>query len=230
MGYGSTTEYFLNSGRVHVDKMRRNLSATGFVIQEHNRVLDLGCASGRMIRWLEDVAGRCEIWGVDISARHITWCQQHLSPPFNFAAITTFPHLPFEDGYFDLVYCGSVFTHICDLADAWLLELRRITKPGGRLYITIHDRHTVDLIMNHPQKVYDTGDRVNDPLRNLILSHDQKENFSKSDFCMFTIHRGPGSQVFYDVDYLRRHWGRMLNIRSVIPEAYGYQTAIVLEK
>ena len=47
---------------------------------------------------------------------------------------------------------------------------------------------------------------------------------------MFTISRGPMSQVYYDIDYLRQHWGRFLNVLSVTPEAYGYQTAIVLEK
>jgi ubiquinone/menaquinone biosynthesis C-methylase UbiE len=111
--------------------MKKILGSVGFRIQDGNRVLDLGCASGRMIRWLNDFAEQCKIWGVDISAEHIIWCQQRLSPPFNFATITTAPHLPFEDRYFDLIFAGSVFTHIADLADAWLLELKRIVKPGG---------------------------------------------------------------------------------------------------
>ena len=50
------------------------------------------------------------------------------------------------------------------------------------------------------------------------------------DFDMFTIGRGPDSQVFYDIDYLNQHWGRILNVVSTTPEAYGYQTAIVLQK
>jgi len=90
-----------------------------------------------MIRWLARFAAECQIWGVDISARHIVSCQENLNPPFNFATVTTQPHLPFEDRYFDLIYCASVFTHIDDLADAWLLELKRVTHPGGRAYITL---------------------------------------------------------------------------------------------
>ena len=222
MGYGPTAEVFLNSGRVDVDKMKKILDSVGFRIQAGHRVLDLGCASGRMIRWLNDFADQCEIWGVDISAEHIIWCQQYLSPPFNFAAVTTSPHLPFEDGHFDLIYCGSVFTHIADLADAWLLELKRIARPGGRLYVTVHDRHTADLIMNHPGK--------NDSLRNLLLSYNKKENFSSRNFAMFTMFRGAESQVFYDIDFLRQHWGRFLKVLSITPEAYSYQTALVLEK
>ena len=85
--------------------------------------------------------------GVDINAKHINWCQLNLGPPFFFATTTTAPHLPFEDGYFDLIYSGSVFTHISDLADAWLLELRRIVRKGGYLYITIHDKRTVEVLL-----------------------------------------------------------------------------------
>jgi SAM-dependent methyltransferase len=231
-GYGATIDIFLNSGKIHVAKMNRILESSCFCIKGGNRILDFGCASGRMIRWLFDFAEQCEIWGVDISASHIIWCQQHLSPPFNFSTVTTAPHLPFEDGYFDLIYAGSVFTHIADLADAWLLELKRTLKPGGRLYITVHDKHTADLIMNYPEKVYDTGNScpTDFHLRLLLLSFYKKELIGKVDFDMFTINDGPNAQVFYDIDYLHRRWGQTMNILSVTQEAYGYQTAIVLGK
>ena len=99
-----------------------------------------------MIRHLEDFAESSEIWGLDINAEQIFWCKQHLDPPFHFATTTTIPHLPFEDGYFDFVYAGSVFTHIDDLADSWLLELRRVLSRDGRLYVTIHDNRTIELL------------------------------------------------------------------------------------
>jgi ubiquinone/menaquinone biosynthesis C-methylase UbiE len=229
-GYGTTVEGFLNSGRVDVDTMKKVLASSGFRIQAGNRLLDFGCAAGRMMRWFDDIAHRCDIWGVDISARHIIWCQECLSGPFKFATVTTAPHLPFEDGYFDLIYCGSVFTHIADLADAWLLELKRIVRPGGRLYITVHDKHTLDLIVNHPEKMYSDGLPVDYGFRNLLLSYNKTDKFMSRDFYMFTIGHGPDSQVFYDIDYLDQHWGRILNVVSITPEAYGYQTAIILQK
>jgi ubiquinone/menaquinone biosynthesis C-methylase UbiE len=123
--------------------MKHILSQSGFLIQPSHRILDFGCGAGRMIRWLGDSVEGCEVWGVDIQSEHIMWCQQHLSPPFKFATVTTAPHLPFEDRYFDLIYCGSVFSHIDDLADACLLELKRILQPGGRLYITVHEKHSL---------------------------------------------------------------------------------------
>jgi hypothetical protein len=63
------------------------------------------------------------------------------------------------------------------------------------------------------------------------MSYDKKTNFSKLDYCMFSIFPGgPDSQVFYDIDFLRRHWERILDVVSVTPEAYGYQTAVLLKK
>jgi hypothetical protein len=63
-----------------------------------------------------------------------------------------------------------------------------------------------------------------------LRSYDKAEMISRLNFSMFTIGRGHKSQVFYDIDYLQHHWGCILNVLSVTPEAYGFQTAIVLEK
>jgi hypothetical protein len=63
-----------------------------------------------------------------------------------------------------------------------------------------------------------------------LLLYDREEKFMTRDFYMFAIGHGPDSQVFYDIDYLHRHWGCLLNVLSITPEAYGYQTAIVLQK
>jgi SAM-dependent methyltransferase len=227
LGYGSVDEHWLNAAKADVDGMMSVVNSENFHLQTGNRVLDFGCGAGRTIRCLASLAEECEIWGVDISARHIVWCQENLNPPFNFATVTTQPHLPFEDRYFDFIYCFSVFTHIDDLADSWLLELKRIMRPGGRAYITVHDKHTQDLIINHIDRV-----PYADEFRQQLLSYAPKMNLRESDYYMFSINSpgGPQANVFYDIDHLRQHWGRIFNIISITPEAHGYQTAIVVEK
>jgi ubiquinone/menaquinone biosynthesis C-methylase UbiE len=223
---GYPTEDWIRYGKEHIDAMTSILDASDFSIHKCNRILDFGCSSGRMIRWLADLTKTCEIWGVDISARQIVWCQENLTPPFNFATVTIMPHLPFEDRYFDLIYCGSVFTHIDDLAEAWLLEVKRILKPDGRLYVTVHDKHSIDLIMHHSDRYISWAG-----FRTWLLSVDKDHHFEKSDYYMYSIlPGGPESQVFYDINYLQRRWGRILNILSVTPEAYGYQTAVLMRK
>jgi len=202
--YGETPELFLNSGKEHFEIMKIILSNSGFFIESANRILDFGCGAGRMIRWLGNSIEQCQIWGVDIQAEHIYWCQQHLSPPFKFITVTTAPYLPFENRYFDLIYCGSVFSHIDDLADTWLLELKRILRPGGNLYVTVCDKHSLQLL------------KIGNPSwwEEVIRLYEKKligqAMIGQVDFNMFTIGRGHTSYVFYDINYLQRK-------RSLIP-------------
>lgn len=221
-GYGKTPTQYLASGRHDIARMLEILGGAGFSLDRAERIIDFGCSAGRMIRWLTPHAAGREIWGVDIAARPVHWAMQHLSPPLYFATNTTLPPLPFEAGTFDLIYCGSVFTHIAELADIWLLELRRLLKPGGMLYATVHDKCTVRLLR---EKYTDTG------LARTLRVADAESGCLTQNFGKLVVARSPkGAQVFYDLDYLRRHWGRLLDFVSVTEQAYGYQTALVLRK
>ncbi|HWT12775.1 MAG TPA: methyltransferase domain-containing protein [Allosphingosinicella sp.] len=212
---------YRQAGAEHVAKMLEVVRASGFSFDPGDRILDLGCGAGRMIRHLEDLAESCEIWGTDISAEHIFWCREHLSPPFNFATTTKVPHLPFEDRSFRLIYCGSLFTHIDDLADAWLLELQRILAPDGRLYVTIHDKHTLELFED-PR--YDAVRVVRH-----IKSFDVYQR-SKRNFGMMTLGRDHVSQVFYDIAFFAKMVRPLFDVLSVTEEAYHSQTAVLLAR
>ena len=176
-----------------------------------------------MLRWLTEFAGHGEVWGTDVSAEHIVWCSQHLAPPFHFLVNTTLPHLPFEDRYFDVVYAGSVFTHIDDLAQAWFLELRRVLRPGGKLYVTIHDRHSIHLL-THALPWREV------PFAAFLRHNQDYAEFAPTNFAMFTLGRSTESQVFYDVESLCERLHGLFKVLSVTEEAYGYQTAVLLEK
>jgi ubiquinone/menaquinone biosynthesis C-methylase UbiE len=215
--YGPTINDYLQSGKRDVDRMRAILTDSGFSFEAGKRIMEFGCAAGRMLRWFNDVADRCELWGTDISGDHIVWCKQHLRPPFNFFITTTNPHLPFEDNYFDLIYAGSVFSHIDDMADTWLLELRRILKPGGRLYITVCDNDTL--------RINSTDN--SDLSRTLACYQNFYEN---NDYDMFTIARFVRSIVFYDKTYLSNLVAPIYNVVSITPEAYGSQSGVLLSK
>jgi SAM-dependent methyltransferase len=224
-GWGPTSEDYLSSGRSDVQSMLRILTQAGAKPDELLRILDVGCASARMMRFLPYQPQRSEIWGVDIKAKHIAWCQQHLSPPFCFALTTTMPHLPFEDNYFDLVYCGSVFTHISELADAWFLELRRVLRVGGYAYLTIHDRNTVQILLGRYRNRPDHA-----PLINALLELDQHTSVLSSDYASFAIGTEPRTMVFYDANYLVRKWSRYATVLSITPEAMDYQAAVLVQK
>jgi ubiquinone/menaquinone biosynthesis C-methylase UbiE len=224
-GYGNSETDYLAWGKEHVGNMKRILANDGFEFIAGRRIMELGCAAGRMLRWLIQESEYSELWGIDLSAEHILWCQQNLSPPFNFATTTAAPSLPFPDNYFDLIYAGSVFTHIGELTDAWLLELRRIIKPSGRLYITVHDQHTIQILQNQMPGF---------PLAKLISECEAKTKVTSTDFEVFYINSSPRGgqilQVFYNNDYLKHKLSRLYNLKSVNAAAYGYQTAVLLQK
>lgn len=196
--------------------MLQAAEGSGMRIGRGIRILEFGCGAGRMLRHLKHLADGGQIWGTDISAEHIYWCRRHLEPTFRFFTCTTLPHLPFPDGYFDLVYAGSVFTHIDDLAEAWLLELRRITTSHGRLYVTVHDEGTL--------RVWEGKDNA----MTRALLGDPSYQQAKNGFGMWVVGRGAGSQVFYSRAYIERTLRSMFELLRRVEEAFGSQPAYLL--
>lgn len=219
LGYGDNIEEYLN-GKLQIEEMLKIAAKGGYNPENPGNILDFGCGAGRMIRWLKPYSNNKEIWGVDISSEHIIWANNNLNPPFNFAVNTIVPHLPFRDNYFDFIYAGSVFTHIDDLADSWFMELDRISSEKAYLYLTVQDRHTIDLL--------DT--QYKDKWLSRYMKTFPKYESEKENFNVIVGGRGPDSQVFYDIDYLKKVLSNIFEFVSVNQEAYGYQTALLLRK
>lgn len=217
--YGDTEEAYLRIGSEHVERMKTVLRECGYEISEGHAVLDFGCAGGRLTRWLKEDATRARVMGVDINAEAVAWCRQHLSPPFQFCTSTLSPHLPFRDGSFDLVFAGSVFTHIDDLADMWLAELNRILKPGGFAYLTIHDEASIRLLDTDYSESY---------FGTILKGRKDYSEFCETEFDRFSLNRGIRSQVFYRRDYFRHMASPWFESMAFEEEAYIYQTAAVL--
>jgi SAM-dependent methyltransferase len=222
--WGFTLESYLSDGRRDVETMFATLAEVGVDTAAVPRILDFGCAEGRMLRFLDDGVGR-ELWGVDVNAERIAWAQQHLSPPLRLATTTTAPHLPFPDNYFDLVYALSVFTHISELADAWFLELLRVLRPGGHAYVTIHDEHSVEVLLERSRAMGTHRDMVA-----LLDRFESETGVLSSDWLYFAINADPGAQVFYRADDLVRRWSLLADFRLRKPEASAYQSALVFRK
>jgi SAM-dependent methyltransferase len=225
LDWGPAVADYLASGRKDVDSMIAILEAGDAHPEAMSRVLDLGCGAGRMLRHFPRGGNDLELWGLDIDGDHIAWCQEHLGPPFLFATITTAPHLPFEDGYFDFVYCGSVFTHISDLADAWFLELRRVLRSRGYAYLTIHDKTSIDILLG-PYKDRREHAYIIEQLQDL----DRRTSILSKDFSYLSILVDPHVNVFYDAEYLVEKWSRLARFVSLTERAMDYQSALLFQK
>jgi hypothetical protein len=105
---------------------------------------------------------------------------------------------------------------------AWLLELRRVTAPGGTLYLVIQDRHSVDVVLRTHR---------GDTTPSLRRAYQELDRQVRDQWAMVVVNRGVGCEVVYDLDYVREVWGRLFDIIATEREAYsGIGTAVVLQK
>src|ERR1700730_10398328 len=223
VGYCTSDETYLASGRDDTTTMRSLLRESVVSIEQSGSILELGVAGGRLIRHLADLTETQEIWGVDCWSSAILWCKEHLSPPFHFATTTVTPHLPFEDRAFGLVFAGSVWTHIGDVAGGFELEVRRILRPEGRFYFTINDRSAV--------KFFQGGCSAEDRKRYIeriqpdgwvswlgfLETNPGYHRFARGEAQMVTMGRSTKAHVLWDVDYLIKRLGPGWQVCSVTP-------------
>jgi SAM-dependent methyltransferase len=206
---------FLEGGRRTADDIEAALGHVEVAINGLRRGLDFGCGCGRFL--LE--APRRWPWmrwsGSDVDEPAVRWCADHL-PGVEVVANSSLPPLPFPDGTFDIVWCGSVFTHLDeDRQDAWLEEVCRILAPGGCLLATVHGpncwsgrlpRWTVRRIQE----------------RGFIFARTGADEGIHPDWYQTAWHTRA---------YVESHWSRMLDVAAYIPQGFGeYQDLVVCRR
>jgi SAM-dependent methyltransferase len=103
-------------------------------LQPRDRVLDLGCGSGRMLAWNRDSGA----WlvGVDVSPFFAEEALQRSD-----VVLGDLRRLPFPDASFDKAWCLDVFEHLSiDALTAVLGEAHRVLVHGGALFAYSHVR------------------------------------------------------------------------------------------
>ncbi len=130
-------------------------------IQMGGRILDFGCGCGRVLRFWKDLkCGGGGLYGTDCNPGLIGWCAENL----DFAEVTVndpSPPTRYQDGFFDLVYAISVFTHLSEeMQGRWLKELMRITAPGGHIIITVHGRSRTGVLDPEQIDRFEQGELV----------------------------------------------------------------------
>lgn len=94
-------------------------------------ILDIGCGTGAM---LDELAPFGSVVGADFSPEALRFCRSRGSSyPLTRADVR---RLPFADNTFDIVTAMDIVEHIDD-DKAACAEVRRVLKPGGRLFATV---------------------------------------------------------------------------------------------
>lgn len=202
----------------------------GATIRRGSRVLELGCASGRVLRHFMTQHPEVLTFGSDIKLRHIEWMRQFLPSHARLIHGTTLPSLPLPDAQLDVVYAYSVFSHIDDFETSWLAELNRCLRPGGLALLSIHSDECWHKVPSLPlfQKYHQIRDHIPDyaisqelfaaplPREKTVIWWNTAESYN--------------CDVFYDRRYIRRDWGRFFDVVEIIEGGHNYQDMVVLRK
>lgn len=128
--YDQVSEGQFKNGLILIEKLG---------IKAGNKVLDIGCGTGRLTLHVARIAGNeGEVVGIDPSVQRIEVARRKirnttLNVSFELGNSNDLYH--FEDDSFDIVYLNIVLHWIQEKEDA-LAEIYRVLKPGGRLGIT----------------------------------------------------------------------------------------------
>jgi SAM-dependent methyltransferase len=171
-------------------------------------VMDFGCGCGRVARALPNYLD-CEMFGCDITAAAVEWCQQNL--PGSYLMSAENPPLPLDDACFDALHAVSVLTHLNEAhQNAWLAEWRRLVRPGGLLLVTY--RGEGFLTSREP------------PNREQIERTWEGSGFAflKTDHWRGVFPKFYGG-AYHTHAYVSEHWGRFFDVMEQRP---GTQTPL----
>lgn len=100
-------------------------------------IYDFGCGHGRVARWLRAAFAEAEIYVTDLDRTGVGFCETH------FRCRNTAGEIPQDQ--FDLVWLGSVFTHLPEyVAEPLLYQLCASLRYNGVLVFTSQGRYSVE--------------------------------------------------------------------------------------
>jgi len=180
--------FFLESGRHNADLIRELVREQGSSLDDVGALLDWGCGCGRVLRnW--SALEQTRVYGCDIDARMVTWCNANL--PFADARVNQLtPPLPYDDDSFGLAYAFSVMTHLSrELQDVWMRELLRVLRPGGLLLISTLGEY------------YASRNRLTEP---------EREAFAQGNLVVLYAHSAGTSlcSAYHPTEYVRAELAR----------------------
>ncbi len=193
------------------------------------RLLDFGCATGRFLRHVLAFS-EFKPYGCDFAPANVDWMKRHLPPDLDVFLNSSDPKLPFANQFFDMVTAFSVFTHIDADEEQWLLELRRIVRPDGLLYITIQNQATWDRVLDRPGS-FEHLAKANQISGNLTITRALFDDGLPRDRLVLRTSKDTlyNCNVWHSNDYVQKNWGRWFDILKIADNAHnGFQSVVVM--
>jgi SAM-dependent methyltransferase len=190
------------------------------------RILIAGCGAGHEAQWIHDqTGGSVDAIDIDDFVPASLKGQEHLR--FQVASVC---ELPFADATFDLVFYHHVIEHV-DQPTASLIELQRVLRPGGWMFVGTPNRHRlISSLGAHAQSEWESTiwNKIKDNLRdwrdrlcgrfhNHMGAH---AGFSRRELDSM-LRPLFARRVWMTEEYLafkyKRHWARPIVAAATIP-------------
>ncbi len=110
-------------------KARRFLEFTGPHLKRNERVLDIGCGDGALVRTLKEFGAKPT--GVDLDPEGARFIEQAYGIP---VVVSPFETACFADGQFDAIVATHVIEHFFEPIEA-MEQMRRLLRPDGLLVL-----------------------------------------------------------------------------------------------
>ena len=102
-------------------------------ITKDNLILEAGCGTGRVVKYLSDLGYNIE--GIELGEKSVTDINQ-LEPSLKIS-VGDITDIDKPDDTYDRILSYGVIEHFIDGPDVPLLEMKRVLKPDGKLIITV---------------------------------------------------------------------------------------------
>ncbi len=213
----SSIEAYLRAGSSAVVAIEKGLTACGRRFDDVRSALDFGCGHGRVLRQL----------GQKIPARRITACDtdttavRFCGAEFGVRAIVSRPEIESVPlGSYDLIWVGSVFTHLDRSGvDALLRKLGGALRPGGALVFSSQGEFSAANLSHLYGGTYrDEGEQI------YREYHEDGIGFRPYDACVSGTPGGVYGMTWLARDYLEKRvaalFGGALMLRHFEPQGW----------
>lgn len=155
-----TIRHYYESGLTTMMPILTAARMYGVDLEATPTILDFGCGVARQLLQLTRQYPNARAYACDAAESNIHHIQRAF-PQVQAYTNDFDPPLKYADGTFDLVYSVSTFSHFSpDDAQLWLGELKRVTKPGGLLCLTINGITSLEYVHRKGLHLDYTADRL----------------------------------------------------------------------
>jgi len=130
-------------------------------------ILDFACGAGRVMRMLKVAFPDAALTACDVQPERIEFCAKQFGATPVLGTPRTDEIRDLElGGPFDVIWCGSLLTHVD--SDAWLEFLKlweSVLTPGGVVVFTVYGRHVVNGLRTGAKSLGLSSEQVEEVLR-----------------------------------------------------------------